>query len=81
MRELISLANEREHESYMLKWAGENDAKQYVMEQADLRRQSLAFRNAEGRRHRDIDHDIRVKESNEIARDEELKAACKCCAV
>ena len=77
MQELMSLAHEREHESYMLKWAGENDAKQYLADQAELHRQSLAFRNAEGKRHRNIDEEIRVKNSNEITRNEELNAACK----
>jgi hypothetical protein len=77
MRELMSLAQEREHESYMLKWAGENDATQYITEQAELCRQSLAFRNAEGKRHRDIDEERRVKNSNEIAKNEELSAACE----
>ena len=77
MMELLSLAQERERESYMLKWAGENDATQYITEQAELCRQSLAFRNAEGKRHRDIDEETRVKNSNEIAKNEELSAACE----
>ena len=77
MRELMSLAQEREHETYMLKWAGENDAKQYLAEMAQEKRDSLAYRNAEGRRHREIDEEMRVQNVVERARDEELNAACE----
>eukprot|EP00579_Thalassiosira_antarctica_P030433 CAMPEP_0202032354 /NCGR_PEP_ID=MMETSP0905-20130828/65485_1 /ASSEMBLY_ACC=CAM_ASM_000554 /TAXON_ID=420261 /ORGANISM="Thalassiosira antarctica, Strain CCMP982" /LENGTH=921 /DNA_ID=CAMNT_0048596213 /DNA_START=89 /DNA_END=2854 /DNA_ORIENTATION=+ len=77
MRELLSLAQEREHESYMLKWDGENDSEQYLANQAELRRQSLAFRNAEGRRHRDIDEEKRVESILDIAQNEELNSACQ----
>jgi len=77
MSELNSLAQEKEHESYVLKWLGENDSKQYLADQAELRRRSLAFRNAEGKRHRDIDEENRAKLAEENAEDEELKAACE----
>ncbi|KAL3822855.1 hypothetical protein ACHAXA_006219 [Cyclostephanos tholiformis] len=77
MHELISLAQEREHESYMLKWAGENDAKKYIVDLAELRRQSLAFRNAESKRQRSIDEEMRVKNLNQIVQNEELNAACQ----
>ena len=58
----------------MLKWAGEKDAKQYLSDQAELRHQSLAFRNAEGKRHRDIDEDTRAQSVLENAQNEELNA-------
>ena len=77
MKELVSIAKEQEHESYMLKWAGENDSKAYVAEEEELRRQSLAFRNSEGRRHRDLDEEMRVKEIMRGAENEELNAACQ----
>jgi hypothetical protein len=77
MKELRSLAKEQEHESYMLKWAGENDAKQYLADEQELRRQSLAFRNAEGRRHREIEEDMRANQVLENHKHEELAAACK----
>jgi hypothetical protein len=77
MKELVSLAKEQEHESYMLKWAGENDAKAYLAEEEELRRQSLAFRNAEGRRHRELDEEERAKEIMRVAENEELNAACQ----
>ncbi|KAL7554993.1 hypothetical protein ACHAWF_018581, partial [Thalassiosira exigua] len=47
MKELRSLAQEKEHESYLLKWAGENDARQYVADQAEICRQSLCLRGKE----------------------------------
>ena len=78
MKELVSLAKEKEHEFYVLKWAGENDAKAYLANQEELRRQSLAFRNAEGRRHRDLDEEERVSEIKRSAENEELNAACEC---
>ncbi len=78
MRELVSLAKEQEHESYMLKWAGENDAKEYLAGEEELRRQSLAFRNAEGRRHREIEEEEKMKELMRMAENEELNAACQC---
>ena len=74
IKELQSLAQEKEHQSYMLKWAGENDAKQYLLEQQELRRQSLAFRNAEGRRHREIEEDMKAQQIRENAMNEELLA-------
>jgi hypothetical protein len=77
MKELRQLAQEKEHESYMLKWAGENDAKQYVKEQQELRRQSLEFRNAEGRRHREIEENMRASRQRENELNEEIAAACK----
>jgi len=77
MKELRSLAKDREHESYMLKWAGENDAKQYLVEQQECRRQSLVFRNAEGRRHREIEEDMRADERRENELNEKLASDCK----
>ena len=77
MRELRSLAQEQEREYVMLKWAGENDAKEYLADEAELRRQSLALRNAEGKRHRDIDEETRAKKIFENAQNEELTAAAQ----
>jgi len=77
MTELLSLAREKEHESYILKWAGENDAKVYIAEQEELRRQSLAFRNAEGKRHRDLDAEDHANKVHEQAMNEELNADCQ----
>jgi len=81
MKELVCLAKEQEHESYMLKWAGENDAKAYLAQEEEFRRQSLAFRNAEGRRHRELDEEERVIQIIRSAENEELNAACKYCGL
>merc|ERR1712013_801211 len=50
-----------EHESYELKWAGDNDVVKYKKECEKERKNSLAFRNAEGIRHRKFDDDLRVE--------------------
>ena len=44
MEKIKSLAREKEHKYLMLKWAGEQDVKEYL-----AGRDSLAFRNSEGR--------------------------------
>ncbi|KAL3790287.1 hypothetical protein HJC23_002913 [Cyclotella cryptica] len=77
MKELQTLARDKEHESYMLKWAGENDTKQYLADQQELRRQSLAFRNSQGKEHRELDEAMRVNQILENAKNEELAAACR----
>ena len=44
----------REHEIHELKWAGDSDAEDYKKKIAKERRESFAFRNAEGKRQRDL---------------------------
>ena len=75
MQELGILAQEREHESFILKWAAEDDVKEYISQQEEIRRQSFAFRNAEGRRIRNFEEEERAKAIEERSRDEELTAA------
>jgi len=41
-----------QHDSYELKWAGENDTEEYKKKCEKHRRESFAFRNAEGVRQR-----------------------------
>ena len=43
-----------EHQNYLLKWAGEKYAEAYKKHLSDQRRDSLAFRNEEGRRQREV---------------------------
>ena len=43
---------QEEHDSYELKWAGERDTKEYKKKCEEQRRESFAFRNAEGVRQR-----------------------------
>ena len=78
MDELKQLICEKETESLVLKWAGEEDVKVYLAELEEKRRFSLRMRNNEGLHHREIDRDKRIKELEENAEDERLKAACKC---
>jgi len=75
MEELHTLVQQQEHESFMLKWAGEKDAEAYLAEEEDKRRESLRLRNAEGRRHREIEEDEHCRRIQEQAEDEKLKAA------
>jgi len=77
MEELRSLSREKESESLMLKWAGENDAKAYLEEQKELRRISFQLRNQEGKRHREIDEEKRIEEVQEAAKEEKLKTECR----
>lgn len=77
MEELQALAKEKEHESYVLKWAAQDDAKAYLAEVAEERRKSFAFRNLEGRRHRQIDEENRCEELQKAHELEDLRSACK----
>ena len=77
MDELRSIAKEQEAESYMLKWAGEDDAKAYLADLEEERRKSLQRRGEEARRHREIDDALRRDEIIRNQEDEALRSACK----
>lgn len=77
MDELKSIAREQETESYVLKWAGEEDAKAYLAKLEEERRQSFQFRNREGKRHRELDEEAHQQAVHEAHVEEELQAACK----
>ena len=64
-----------DHESYELKWAGERDADNYTRHLAEKRRESLAFRNAEARRIRDLEVQMKVDEHHDDHEGYELKWA------
>ena len=55
MKELQALALDQQHESFVLKWAGENDTKEYLAQIEYERRKSLQFRNQECKRHRELE--------------------------
>jgi hypothetical protein len=78
MEELKTLAREQEAESFVLKWAGEDDMKEYKAQQEEERRNSLAFRNQEGRRHRALEEEMHQQSIQEGHDNEILKAAGKC---
>lgn len=75
MDELRSLAIEQQTESLMLKWAGENDAKNYLGAVEDERRKSLKFRNKEGKRLRDLDKAAYNAAVSQAHEEEVLQAA------
>jgi hypothetical protein len=75
MDELRDIAKEKETESYLLKWAGEQDAKEYLAKVEEERRQSLNFRNKEGKLHREIEEEQRMQELDRGHQDELLRAA------
>eukprot|EP00584_Thalassiosira_punctigera_P003884 CAMPEP_0172540890 /NCGR_PEP_ID=MMETSP1067-20121228/11795_1 /TAXON_ID=265564 ORGANISM="Thalassiosira punctigera, Strain Tpunct2005C2" /NCGR_SAMPLE_ID=MMETSP1067 /ASSEMBLY_ACC=CAM_ASM_000444 /LENGTH=519 /DNA_ID=CAMNT_0013326815 /DNA_START=154 /DNA_END=1710 /DNA_ORIENTATION=+ len=66
---------QEEHESYELKWAGECDAEDYKKQMAQERRDSLAFRNAEGKRIRDVEGQMKADEHLSEHESYELKWA------
>ena len=77
MEELKILNREKETESFLLKWAGENDMKQYLDNEAQLRRDSFAFRNKEGKFQRELEQaemSIQIENSH---KENELQSACE----
>jgi hypothetical protein len=78
MEELISIAKAEETASYRLKWAADNDVKEYLQQVEEERRKSLRFRCEEGKRHREIEDGMRRKELMRRHEDVELRAAGKC---
>ena len=64
-----------EHESYELKWAGERDADSYKRQMEEQRRDSLAFRNAEARRVRNLEAQMKSDELHDDHESYELKWA------
>lgn len=74
MNELRQIAQEKESESYALKWAGENDAKAYLAQIEDERRQSLQLRGEQVRKSRKVDDDVKTQELIKQAEDEKMRA-------
>lgn len=77
MQELKSLAQEREAESFMLKWAGENDTKEYLVKMAEERRKSLQFRGHEAKRVRDLEEEQHAQKVQQAIADGTLQSECK----
>jgi hypothetical protein len=74
MEELRDLARDKETESLMLKWAGENDAKVYLAKCEEEVRKSLQLRNSEARRHREIEEQQCIDALAAAQEDERLRA-------
>ena len=77
MQELRSLNLEKETESFMLKFAAENDAKAYIKQLAEERRKSLQQRGQEARRHRLYEDEQRHKATSEAIQEGMLQSECK----
>ena len=77
MQELRSLNLEKETESFMLKFAAENDAKAYIKQLAEERRRSLQQRGQEARRQRIYEDEQRHKATSEAIQEGKLQSECK----
>ena len=77
IEELQSLAREKEAESFMLKWAGEEDVKAYLAKVAEGRRQSLQFRGMEARKVRQLEQEEHAKAVHEALIEDALQSDCK----
>jgi len=75
MEELQMIAREKETESLVLKWAGEEDAKAYLAKLEEERRQSLQLRAKQTLHHRQIESEERNQELQAQHEDEELRSA------
>ena len=75
MDEIKALAREKEHEYLMLKWAGEQDIKEYLAGLEKQRWDSLAFRNAEGKCYREIEEEESRQKVQEASQEEVIQAA------
>ena len=77
MEELKNIAIEKEHEYFVLKWAAQDDTKEYLSKMEEARRQSFAFRNAEGKRQRDLKEQWRCEEVQKSHNLERVQSECK----
>jgi hypothetical protein len=77
MKELRNISQEQKAESYMLKWAGDNDAKKYLAKVAEERRQSLHMRGQEHRRQREYDDEQHQQEVMKAVVDGTLESECQ----
>lgn len=77
MEELRALAKEKEAESYMLKFNGENDAKAYLAKCAEERRKSLQLRGKEARKVRQYEEEEHSRAIENALIDGALQSDCK----
>jgi len=75
MHELRSLMAQKEHESMVLKWAAEDDVKEYLEQCAAQERASLVFRGKETRLIRLKEQEWKSQELEEMKQNFELEAA------
>mmetsp|Transcript_9168 Transcript_9168/g.23220 ORF Transcript_9168/g.23220 Transcript_9168/m.23220 type:complete len:772 (+) Transcript_9168:255-2570(+) len=77
MKELRSLAKQKEADDYMLKWGGENDVKDYLSQMAEERRKSLQQRAIEAWKARKHEEDEHAQAIQESLKDMVLKSECQ----
>lgn len=77
MQELQTLRLEKEAESFMLKFAAEKDAKEYISQLAKERRESLQLRGQEARRAREFEDEQRRLAIEETLKEGALQSNCK----
>ena len=77
MQELRALNIEKEAESFMLKFASENDAKAYLKKLADERRASLKLRGQEARKQRLYDDEQHQQFVATALKEGALQSECK----
>jgi hypothetical protein len=74
MEELTTISREKETESLVLKWAGEEDAKKYLASLEEDRRKSFQLRGKEMTHHREVEEELRNEELSQAHATEELRA-------
>jgi hypothetical protein len=79
MQELRSLEQEKEAESFVMKWAGEKDAKAYIAKMADDRRKSLQFRGQEAKKRRMYEDEEHQNAIESASTEATLQSDCKFC--
>jgi hypothetical protein len=77
MEELRGIAREKEAESYMLKFAGERDAKAHLAKVAEDRRHSLQLRGKEVRKVRRYEEEEHAKDVQQSISDGVVRSECK----
>ena len=77
MEELRSIAKEEEAQKFMLKFQGENDAKDYIAKMAEERRKSLQLRGVEAGRRREVEEEQHAKAVEAAFIEGALKSDCK----
>eukprot|EP00934_Nitzschia_sp_Nitz4_P001106 Nitzschia sp. Nitz4//scaffold76_size158648//55285//57377//NITZ4_002541-RA/size158648-processed-gene-0.236-mRNA-1//1//CDS//3329557830//1106//frame0 len=77
MEELRVLNNEKEAESFMLKFAAENDAKEYIQQLAKERRESLHLRGQEAKRKRNLEDEQKQQAVVSAIQEGVLQSECQ----
>eukprot|EP00586_Coscinodiscus_wailesii_P005729 CAMPEP_0172479714 /NCGR_PEP_ID=MMETSP1066-20121228/4480_1 /TAXON_ID=671091 /ORGANISM="Coscinodiscus wailesii, Strain CCMP2513" /LENGTH=117 /DNA_ID=CAMNT_0013240415 /DNA_START=60 /DNA_END=414 /DNA_ORIENTATION=- len=67
----------KDTELMILKWAGQDDVKEYLKYETDKRRMLLVLWNKKASAHRQMNEESRQEEVLKASAEEELKAACK----